>query len=646
MPILYFVRAIFFTVIASALISATTTADDHLDTVYSDFLAASDTSPEFSVPSVTIIHAQAFPASAITAADVIEQAPGIQMQNSGAAGSYARISVRGAPSQQTQIYIDGILQSNAGGDAGYLQLISLADVERIEVYAGSLPGQFAQATPGGAINIVRKPGANKNISLMLDAGSFGHRRISALGSSQWQHWQLSGFVEAFRSTNDFSYRNDNGTPLVEEDDQTQKRHNAQYKSLQTSVKSRYRQQDLEAYAFVDVFNDTKHLPSWNNLATNRSYYQQQALSLNSGIGWNQWLDGLDTDLRWQSRQDKGHFKDPAGDISLSESNSYDKLISHQLQQHSVYSTTHGQIRLTNGWQRDQFSLRDDRNGQTLDARRVQLNSALNKEWFASQQLTIAATGRHQWYEDHQSDTEHHQQWGTQLGARLDVGQFSWQANVQRAVRIPSLIERFGNRGTFVGNESLAAEQAWAFDTTVGYQAADRELQASLFYRSAKNAIAPTYNSQGIGRYINLQKARYAGIEWQLSQQIRALQLSSSGALQDSIVDTRQQPYDGKQVPGYYPISTTQSIAWTVTPTVTSSLSYLYESGLYYDRNNSTQAPDKHQIDATLTWQYRPVTLTLEITNLLNNQFFDYDRRPLPGRAFVITLKYPNEEKEP
>ena len=98
-----------------------------LPTLYSAITPAFSTQPEFSTAQVTVIDASQFAASALSVADVIERAPSVQLQQTGATGSYASVSVRGAPSAQTQIYLDGVLQSNVGGEGGFLQQMSLAD---------------------------------------------------------------------------------------------------------------------------------------------------------------------------------------------------------------------------------------------------------------------------------------------------------------------------------------------------------------------------------------------------------------------------------------------------------------------------------------------------------------------------------------
>jgi vitamin B12 transporter len=621
-------------------------SDDQLETVYSDFLSASDTAPEFSVTNATVITTESFPTSALTAADVIEQAPSVQVQNQGEQGSFSNVSVRGAPSQQTQIYIDGILQSNVGGNGGYLQQIPLTNVDRIEVYSGSLPGQFSQATPGGAINIIRKKENRTQLSLIADSGSLGRRRFSTVAEQQYGHWHFSGFAEALGTDNDFEYINDNGTSLNSEDDSIQRRNNAEYQSLQASAKATWQKKDTQFHLAAEGFDNTKNLPHWNNLEAVNTYYRQHGISLTSGVGWNQWISGLDSDLRWHSAQHNGHFSDPDSLIGLHINDSYDELTSHQLQHHSVLSIPTGLMTLTNEWQYGHFRIKDDKIGVTLNAQRNQFSNSLSNDWFINDRLTLAATGRHLWYEDqHDSVTENHQQWGAEFGARFDINNITLKWNVQHATRQPSLIERFGNQGSFVGNADLKSEQATATDLSLLYLADNIQWQSSLFYRHAENAIAPTYSSQGIGRYINLNTAKFAGIEWNGIYRFPSIQLLSSGSLQDSIALNNQKAFDQKQVPGYYPVSTTQTLAWKIRPALNLSVSYLFETGLYYDRTNSTQAPDKHQINTLMNWKVGAFDLSFEIKNLLNRAHLDFSRMPLPGRTYIATLKYSMGEKK-
>lgn len=611
-----------------------------LPTLYADFISAADTLPDFSVANVSIITPDDFSASDLTAADVVELSPSVQIQKSGELGSYSSVTVRGAPSQQTQIYIDGILQSNAGGEGGYLQHIPLADVERIEVYASSLPAQFSQATPGGAINIVRKQAQANRLTLKAGFGSFNQRNFSGLAETRSGHWLASAYIESVSAENNFPYSKDNGTPLNLNDDQSVYRKNAQYESLSAAVNAAYRTDDWELSVALDGFDKQKNLPHWNNAAINDTYYAQQGYRLNTSFSANQWLTHLDSSLRVNWQNQTGHFNDPGDAIGLQANNSTDILQSKQLQHHSLYAAPFGLITLANELHVDQFNIEDSLIGSTIDAQRDYSSHSLGAEWFANNHLTLAGTLRTQQLKDVQGTTQYSRSNnGFHLGVRFEKSEFIWQLNVQRSHRTPSLIERFGNQGSFVGNDELKDESAVAYDAALTWQPKNAYLHSSVFLRNAKNAIATEYNSQGIGRYINVQGAFFYGAEWQAVLNLKQVTLSSAGSLQEGVGSSTLRAYDQKRISGFFPVSTTQAISWQPLDAHSLSLNYLYEAGLYYDRANSSMAPSKHILNAEYQFQWQKFSTTFAVKNLTNQYSKDFSRKVQPGRSFQISFEY-------
>lgn len=618
---------------------------DELNTVYSAFTPAFDTNPHFATSSVTIITPEQFNASDVTVADVIELSPSVQIQDSGEQGSSQSVSVRGAPSQQTHIYVDGVLQSNVGGSGGYLSQIPLADIERIEIYPSAVPLQFSQASPGGAINIVRRQIDRKQAKVTLEAGSFGHKRGAVSADWRNQNWLAGGYLEAVSADNDFNYLNDNGTPDFTGDDSTQTRNNAEYESLSGSLKVGYQTDDINAHVRFDAADSKKNLPHWNNRNIDDTFYQQADWTLQAGVSANQWLPNLDSSVRWQTNQQDGHFSDPGNNIGISNNDSYDTLTSTQWLHHSAVFLPFGLLAINNELHNDGYALEDDLNGTSLDASRQQFNNSVGVEWFVTDVVTATGALRHVWYEDEQGgDKQQESQIGWQLGARADFEEITLQVNLQQASRQPNLLERFGARGSFEGNDGLISERSHGIDATAQYSTDHIALTSSVFYRTTTDTIAITYNSQGIGRYINLDEATFYGFEWQAVVDLQivgidSLQLSTAGSVQQGVSSSPLRAFDNKQVPGFYPISTRQSIDWQATEQLKTSLDYVYESGLYYDRANSTLAPDKHQVDANINWQWQQTRTSFQIKNLLNRQHLDVSRKVLHGISYVITFEY-------
>lgn len=624
---------------AEEFTSGSPEALDSLDTVYSDITPAYSTTPSYSAASVTVITADQFQARDISVADVIERAPSVQVQDSGEQGSYQNVTVRGAPSEQTQVYIDGVLQSKVGGSRGYLSQIPLADTERIEVYPSNLPLSFGQTAPGGAINIVRKQANQTAGKLALEAGSFGHQRAALSGQWRKNRWQASGFIEGLQTDNDFSYNNDNGTPDYLGDDETQTRNNAQYEAASGSLALGYNADTWSAKARFDAQQTQKNLPHWNNLDITDTQYNQYNLAIGAEFNRNGWLNGLDSSLRWQWAEQAGHFVDPNGNISLAGNDSYDTLNNQQWLHYSALVVPFGLVSINNEYQHNEYELRDVFNGTSLNAERQQLNNALGVEWFIGDAMMLNAAINHLWYEDERANNRQTEdEWGARAGLRAEQGAFVLTANVQQASRQPSLLERFGRNGSFQGNSELASETAKSADIGLTFTGQAFTLTTTGFVRHSENTIAATYNSQGIGRYENLAESYFWGVEWQGAYTQGDWQLASSGTWQQSITYSPLRAYDNTQVPGYYPISLSTGLTWQAPLGVVAELDYRYEDGLYFDRANSTLAPTKHQIDVEIRKVWKNTRTALSVENLLDENHTDVSRKPLPGIRYVLSIE--------
>ncbi|TCS38159.1 TonB-dependent receptor [Reinekea marinisedimentorum] len=610
-----------------------------LSTVYSEFVPAYTTYPEFSTSAVTVISSDDFSASDITVADVLEQAPSVQIQETGETGSYSSIRVRGAPSQQTQIYIDGVIQPNVAGEGGNLNNLLLNDVERIEIYPGSSPTLLMQGSPGGAVNIVRKQNTTSASHLLFELGSFDHVRTAGGGNVVDGNWSSSASFEVLNVENDFEFTNDANTPDDDSDDYTDTRSNAAYQLANITVATSYQQDENQYSIALSYFESKKELPDYQNSDIEEAYYDQTDISALFSANLNQWAEGVDSSIRIQLLDNQGHYYDPDSAIGWNANDSEDQLLSAQINQTTSKSLEAGVVSLSNSLSHDCFTLEDSIEGTTVDASRSQFSSALSSEWFINK-LTATASLRHLIYRDDSGDeSDSSNLYGGQLGLRYDQNKVSVQSGLQYSYRVANLIERYGNIGSFVGNDELENEQAISTDIAFGYTANSYQTSLTAFYRYSENPIIAIYSSGGVGQYINLESAEYIGLEWQLEKSWQTIRLSSIGSVQDSIIHSQVSSYDGNQVPGYYPLSLKQSISWNVTSSWQAGLSHVYEDGLYYDRANSTKAPTKEVVNAELVWRKSPWQLSAKVENLFNDYYLDYDRKVVPGRSYTITLEF-------
>ena len=158
--------------------------------------------------NVLAVDAKAFANTSKSIADVLNQIPGVKLRETGGVGADTQLMLDGFTGRHVKVFIDGVPQ-DGGGKAFDLNNIPVNYAERIEVYKGVVPVQFATDAIGGVVNIVTKQG--KRDGWALDAsytgGSFNTHRSFA----DFSHRLKGGFfyhLNAFQNYSDNGYRVD------------------------------------------------------------------------------------------------------------------------------------------------------------------------------------------------------------------------------------------------------------------------------------------------------------------------------------------------------------------------------------------------------------------------------------------------------
>jgi vitamin B12 transporter len=130
---------------------------------------------------------------------------GYQIQSDGRA---QYLSLGGLSPQRTLVLLDGV-RINPDGGAADLSTISLASIERIEVYTSGAAARFGDGALGGAVNIVSrqtKSEAGNGASLTSALGSYSLTRESLqLTRNDLAGLQLLGNYEYGFSRNDYAF---------------------------------------------------------------------------------------------------------------------------------------------------------------------------------------------------------------------------------------------------------------------------------------------------------------------------------------------------------------------------------------------------------------------------------------------------------
>lgn len=178
-------------------------------------------------PFVTVLHADAFPAAA-SVADAVATAVGAHTRSLGGLGAYASVTVRGAAPGHTAVLIDGVPLARIAAVTTDLGRFSLAAFGEVDLYRGAVPVELGGAGVGGALNLVTRLGPGEHgerIAASIGAGSFGARHARLRYGDRHGAVESSTTLGYEGATGDYSYYDDNSTPLNHGDDSTQVRRN-------------------------------------------------------------------------------------------------------------------------------------------------------------------------------------------------------------------------------------------------------------------------------------------------------------------------------------------------------------------------------------------------------------------------------------
>ena len=144
------------------------------------------------------LESRTYRSSTKSLSDVLAAAPGVKVRQMGGVGSDTNVSLDGFSGKHVKVFIDGIPQEGLGRSFG-LNNIPISYAERIEVYRGVVPVDFATDAIGGVINIVTSQRTRPwYVDASYAAGSFAtHRSTLSVGGRLGK----AGFfgVEAFQN---------------------------------------------------------------------------------------------------------------------------------------------------------------------------------------------------------------------------------------------------------------------------------------------------------------------------------------------------------------------------------------------------------------------------------------------------------------
>lgn len=450
--------------------------------------------------------------------ELLKQVPGLHVIEARGRGAYTVASVRGSTAAEVSVFVDGTLM-NIGSEAAVdLSTIPVENVERIEVYRGYVPARFAGASMGGVINIITKKQTEAGGSVSAGVGSYGEWKTNLAYGTPLGRGKLFFGANYERTTGDFEYLNDNGSPYTPGDDYKPKRQNNGYKNTDFllkwndddwSLRAGWKRNDRDLPYHTGVREaDLPDGPLGAHLDTDQTDLSASRRFKAGNLEW-----GIKADYLHQNKK----YHDP------------DDVIGGWGEQSNEYTTDRYGFALDGSWAagknnlveflgdyaKEKLKVGGDIVGTfggltdfSREAANIQLQDTINLDQNGS--LTLTPIVRwNMWAGDGKFSA------GAALGKELASG---WSVKISAGTynRAPNLYELYGD-GAFVRpNQNLQWEDGTQWDVGASWKgrirSADVTATLTYFGRHSNNLIEFVMVDPRYGKYFNIGKADISGIE--------------------------------------------------------------------------------------------------------------------------------------
>ena len=623
--------------------------------------------------------------------ELLDAEAGLRTRRYGGLGSYSTLSIRGSTASQVRFYLDGIPLHHAAQGEVNLADLNIDGLDRLEIYRSGTPSSLGGQAAGGTVNLVTlKDRLGSGGGSRITGGSYGAAKLSGLlwDSQKTRRWLVSASLG--RADNDFLFRNDNGTPLLNPlDDRDERRKNSWAKHLGMTAAGSLRRGKTEVRALNDFSYRHRGVPGPSSRQTEKT--ELFRLRNTSGILTDSrgiFLDYFRLKSRLYYSEIQDRFFDPEQEFSYGAPNSRSRLQSHGLhlmpqlyllEYHQVLRFFLGAAREI--YHRDKRDRFDEFINRLPTRFRSHTSIRIEDEIrLFNKRLILTLGAGYERYRDRLNDPEvafpelnlkprasrltefPNYSFGV-LGYFIKTRRWKvfLKANVSRSGRMPTFLELFGERGSVVGNSDLRPERARQAEIGPGLHLKRKDgtrLKISLvgFRKIVRDMILFTPNSQLTLRPENLDAARVTGLEFSLSLRWKKkLKLSANYTYQRAINESESPAERGRYLP-LQPLHEFHTKFAFLHKKWDAGASADFVGAVFKDRANERNAYQEARWihGVFFTWKFysrykkprkkyknyrEELTLTLEIKNLRNRRLEDVVGYPLPGRAAYLNLKW-------
>ena len=174
-----------------------------------------------------------------TLGEVLAEASGVRVLQSGGQGAFQGVSIRGAEPDHTALLIGDVPLGGTDRGAVDLSLLPLQAFERVDIFRGSAPAWLDQGQIGGLVRLVPRTSLEDTVRAEVGLGSFGGYWFRGEGALRTEALGVVAAATALTRANDYAFVDDRATPFVPGDDEVSRRQNADLTQFHGFLQSAY-----------------------------------------------------------------------------------------------------------------------------------------------------------------------------------------------------------------------------------------------------------------------------------------------------------------------------------------------------------------------------------------------------------------------
>jgi outer membrane cobalamin receptor len=588
-------------------------------------------------------------------ADLLSEAPGVQIRRYGGVGNQFEVSIRGSRPEQVPIFLNGFRLDTSLTGTSDLSALCLDVLQEIQVTRGPGAARSGSGAIGGVVNLVsRRPREDPETRVRLSAGNFDTYEGSLRHARRIGDWDLSFGYCGFDTEGDFEYQQigaeSNGfqtgaSPILRRINNDAERHTGLAEIGRGVGKGRVQLTQL-------VTDLDRGSPGLAIIDTQTPFATERDLSTLSALAFDHPIEALPRgriDLALSHRFERNRFENPeiqiaTGDPIKTRTEVHGLVGSTSLRaQHEAFAGRHAWTLLAEG----RFDRRESNEANVESRGSIAVRAELESLWWRDR-ISVTPSLRLERYSG--LDLE----WLPSLA--LQVEPLDWlvlRGAISRSYRAPSFQELYlPDKGFESGNPDLEPEEAWSYEIGAVLTSPsaspwlDFEIEAVYFAGEIDQSIAFQLVSPTRLSFVNTGRADTKGYEltlrWRPHDWVR---MSASRTVTRARLDRTDCPIAGiaaSQTDGRIEIGPRErfklvgEIHYTGDIYLNSGCAALLPSRISYD---ASAAVDLAKLPLPLVARFaKSLWLSVRGRNLGNVAQYDTRSFPRPGRNFAVALE--------